>query len=298
LIGGSVTTGTETGTNVLLVGNSYTNNNKLWQMLQAMLQEWQEASHVLKYTVNSYSLTMHLEDALREGDQPSFLRQLLITDPVPLDWVVLQEASRIPGLHATPFAYVFQESLHAAMQLNHLIANHTGAGTMFFMTWGRRNGDSGFPDMYPDFLTMNHMIEEGYRRYVEGTSTASRLTKMAPVGLGFERIYQDLVDRGDDPLQASDFSLLYRGDGSHPTRRGSFFAACVIYATISGKDPRDLIYSPSDIGNVTAASLKEIAYWTVLAEQETQDDSESCPENSLTRVFNAECKDEDWRRRR
>ena len=39
-----------------------------------------------------------------------------------------------------------------------------GAETILFLTWGRQNGDKKNPEIYPDFLTMQSMLNKGKRK--------------------------------------------------------------------------------------------------------------------------------------
>jgi hypothetical protein len=251
---GAILVGAEEIRNVLLIGNSYTSANNLDKMLQAMLLE-DGAVNVYRYTIGSKKLIQHLADA--KGDEETQLRKWLVTDPEPWTWVVLQEQSQIPGLF--DYSYEFEESLFAASQLDRIIAS-TGAGTIFYTTWGRRNGDDVFFGIYPNFLGMNIRIVEGYHRYFAATNTAERPTKVAPVGQAFEYIYQYLIDQGLDPLaSASDFANLYQTDGSHPSQQGTYLAACVLYATLTGNDPRSLVYVPSGLDEDVSFRLRSVA---------------------------------------
>ena len=115
---------------------------------------------------------------------------------------------------------------------------------------------------------MNAKLAEGYNDYVSSTSTNERRTKLAPVGMAFQYIYQDLVAQGLDPLHpGSDFYNLYIDDGSHPSLEGSYLAACVLFATMVERDPRELVFVPdglhSNSGN-TPARLRSVAYVTML----------------------------------
>ena len=99
------------------------------------------------------------------------------------------------------------------MGLDDLVAEN-GAQTMFYMTWGRRNGDGNNPGLFPDYLTMQEMITEGYMRYVQACSTSSRPVFVSPVGLVFQTIYNDLVRQDvNPPDEGTLFNRLYVGDG-------------------------------------------------------------------------------------
>merc|ERR1712232_1463645 len=101
-------------------------------------------------------------------------------------------------------------------------------------TWGRRDGDNRLGYMYPDFLTMQQRISEGYGIYLKSTTNPGmRPTGLAPVGSAYKLIYDAIVEDGKDPTEpGSDFHILYTNDGSHPSSAGSYLGACVLYACV------------------------------------------------------------------
>jgi hypothetical protein len=80
--------------------------------------------------------------------------------------------------------------------------------------------------------------------------------RVAPVGGGFRLVHEAAVRAGLDPLAAgSDFLALYDPDGSHPSRRGAYLAACIFAGTTAAPDVRAL---PDDatLGVEVSASLR------------------------------------------
>ncbi|MFK7958477.1 MAG: DUF4886 domain-containing protein [Lysobacterales bacterium] len=249
--------------NVLLIGNSYTSYHGLQSMLQSMLREGQQdQSQVYRTTRGGANFTNHLAN-LDGSNGDTTLRQYLITDPLALAVVVMQEQSQTPGFYDA--GNLFTDSLSAAVLIDDAIAA-TGAQTVFYQTWGRLNGDSRNPFYYPDYLAMQARLDEGYSRYVEATSTAQRATLAAPVGPAFQLIHDAYINAGFDPVnnENSDFFRLYAGDGSHPSRRGTYLAACVIYATITQNDPRDLAFTTSSVSPREHELLRAAAAHVVL----------------------------------
>ncbi len=249
--------------NVLLIGNSYTSFHGLSSMLQSMLREnAQGQAQVSRSTRGGATFTDHLAN-LDGSNGDTTLRQNLVTDPLPLDVVVMQEQSQTPGFYDS--GSIFTDSLNAAVLIDDAIAA-IGAQTVFYQTWGRRSGDSRNPFFYPDYPAMQARLDEGYSRYVEATSSVQRPTQAAPVGPAFQLIYDAYVEAGMDPVEneSSDFFQLYDSDGSHPSRRGTYLAACVIYATITQNDPRDLIYTTTNVSPREHALLRATAAHVVL----------------------------------
>jgi hypothetical protein len=58
---------------------------------------------------------------------------------------------------------------------------------------------------------------------------------------------------------------LYQSDGSHPTRSGTYLAACVFYAALFGESPEGLEYT-GGLGLGEAAIMQRIAAETVLGD--------------------------------
>jgi len=252
---------------VLLVGNSYTQFNGLQNMLRVMLAENLvdgDQAQVQRVTTGGARLVDHLANADGSNGDTA-LRRNLVTEPLPLDFVVVQEQSQIPGFYDISTAYT--DSLDAAVALDQLVRN-LGAQTVFYQTWGRRSGDSRNSFIYPNFLAMQARLDEGYRRYVAATETPLRLTRAAPVGPAFEVIHNTYLAAGIDPVTATDghFYRLYTNDGSHPSRQGTYLAACVIYATITGHDPRDLTYVDGNLTTTERDLLRAVAAHVVLGE--------------------------------
>ena len=244
---------------LLFAGNSYTfYSGGLEAMVDSLLEEATGATvDAQSVTAGGYRLIQHLADADgTNGDRP--LRQALVTGP-DTDWnlVVLQEQSQIPGFPRGQIDWI--DSRDSAVGLNSLI-EPTGAHTMFFVTWGRRDGDSRNLGRFPDFRTMQGLLTDGYLAYREATSTEARPTFAAPVGPAFELVYDDVLEAGDVPEDSgSSFHRLYAGDGSHPSTEGSYLAACVFFAAYSGVSPVDLEWAPGGVDADRRDYLQAIA---------------------------------------
>jgi hypothetical protein len=133
------------------------------------------------------------------------------------------------------------DSLNAAMAMNSEIVSRLvpsyNTQTLFFMTWGHRDGDSYNPDLNPDFKTMNEHLLHGYSVFqtVTRASDGSRETYIAPVGLVFEDIFDNLSTLYSDTPAL--FTNLYNEDGFHPSSVGTHTAALTILCTITGRSP-------------------------------------------------------------
>jgi len=245
---------------MVMLGNSYIFQQDMDATVAALFDSAGKSPNVVRLTSGGLTLADH---ALRAQTEGSEWHAALNVQDASWDWVLLQDQSQIPGL-PTHNTY-WQASLEGALTLNTL-AEARSAETVFMMTWGRRDGDSSNAALYPDFLAMQERLEAGYLSYVEATSTDARPTWVAPVGLAFEHIHTSLTADGMDPLQSDGlFAQLYSNDGSHPSAAGSYLAACVIYATISGHSPIGLA-AVDGVDNATTLALQQAAEATVFSE--------------------------------
>ncbi len=241
---------------ILFIGNSYTAANTLHLLIAGLLVEAGYETYTLDVTPGGYRLEQHAADADgTSGD--TRLRDLLVTgSEAALGWdvVVLQQQSQVAGFPRTePYWIAMVEGATILRDL----ASDVGADTVIFMTWGRRDGDDMNPTLYPDFPTMQDRLSDGY------TDLASRLDLtgdpvfLAPVGESFRSIF----DGGDSAA----FEGLYVTDGSHPSIRGSYLAACTIFATITATSPVGLTSGPTELDATERLSLQETAASVVFA---------------------------------
>ena len=179
------------------------------------------------------------------------------------DWVVLQDQSQIPGFPRSQNEWI--ASKDGAVEIAEVIEDN-GGETVLMMTWGRRDGDSNNAWRFPDFSTMQDELESGYLDYRDNISANGGNAWVAPVGLAFEHIHDKIVAEGGTPTNSGNtFYNLYTGDGSHPSLSGSYLAAVVLYATITGNDPVGLSHSTS-LSNGLVLELQQAAAATVFNE--------------------------------
>lgn len=246
------------GPNVLFVGNSYTQFNDPTALNQSYaalvaegMPEWEVETQ--RYARGGQTLPMHLEQATTTGTQ---LHNLLVADGA-VDWdlVVIQDQSQIPGFPRDHAQYI--ESLDAAVALAEIIED-TGAETRLFMTWGRKDGDSGNPDYYPDFPTMQALLTDGYESYATAIRSSGHRVEVIPVGLAFQAVYDSHVEEGVSPVDGTLFARLYSGDGSHPSPTGTYLSALVFYTAFTGQSPVGLTWSPGSVSPEDRTQLQTI----------------------------------------
>ncbi|MAT49091.1 MAG: hypothetical protein CMA27_04600, partial [Euryarchaeota archaeon] len=244
---------------ILMYGNSYTSANNLASLVQDGMVSGGVATTVDSLTGGGMTLDGHSQNAQSSGHSWN----TTLNDGTAWDYVVLQDQSQIPGLYRNT-AY-WQDSLAGAQVLDGF-AEDVGAESILMMTWGRRNGDSNNQVLYPDFLSMQERLEDGYIDYRDNLSTPNRDVWIAPVGLAFKHIYENVQASGVTPENSGNlFYDLYSSDGSHPSLSGSYLASCVLYATITGNSPVGLTDSTSLSASIKS-ELQEAAAATVFNE--------------------------------
>jgi hypothetical protein len=198
------------GMRVLFVGNSFTYYNEMPATVQDLAEGDPGAPPLftVAYTAPNWSLHDAAED---DG-----LADLI--DDVRWDFVVLQDVSYNLSY---PRAWWGSETLPYADSLRRDILG-VGGRPMFFMTWGYEHGVSS----KDSFDGMQARLSDGYTKLAGALSA-----DIAPVGLAWAAAI------GDRPELD-----LWKRDGRHPNRAGSYLTACVFYRTLTGRDPTNSSY--------------------------------------------------------
>lgn len=220
------------------VGNSYTATNNLPQLISDVAES---AGDVLLYNSNApggYTFEMHTTNT-------TTLEQIALGT---WDYVVLQEQSQLPSF---PIDQVEVDCFPFATTLDSLIrVANTCTETMFFMTWGRKDGDASNCAFWPPVCTYNGMDSLLRERYM--TMGEDNDAEVSPVGA----VWHYLRDTHPE-------IELYIGDGSHPSAAGSYAAACTFYAAIFRNDPTLITYDftlPADQAHIIREATKLVVY--------------------------------------
>ena len=213
--------------NLLMYGNSYTSQNSLHTILEDL------------GVTNAEALTgggMRFDGHWNNVNSSGHSWNTTLRDPnLNWDYVVLQDQSQVPGFNRTTTSWI--EDKDAAILLATEIESESSESVLM-MTWGRRNGDVTNPTIYSNFTMMQDRLETGYIDFRDNMTVQGRDVWIAPVGLAFKHIHDTIQDSGSNPISSSStFYGLYSADGSHPSLSGSYLAACVIYATLTGETP-------------------------------------------------------------
>lgn len=217
---------------ILFIGNSYTEVNNLPSMIQ---QAAQSAGRDIQYDANtpggctfSQHCTNNSMTLIRQGGW---------------DYVVLQEQSQFP---AFPDGQVARECLPYAAQLAQAVyANNPDGEAMFYMTWGRENGDSQNGAIFPPIGTYEGMDSLLYLRYMQMKNDND--ASVCPVGRVWHYIRHNYPE-----IQ------LYAGDGSHPSVAGSYAATCAFYTMFFKETPQVITWN-SSLDERTAQTIRSVA---------------------------------------
>lgn len=224
---------------VLFLGNSYTYVNDLPQLLKDLALSKNDTIYTDQNTPGGYQLIQHTTNT-------TTLSKIKAND---WDFVVLQEQSQKPSFAPTQ---VQNDVYPYAKQLNDSIkSNYSCTETVFYMTWGRKNGDASNCMSYPPVCTYNGMQQRLRESYLEMGD--SNLATVAPVGVAWKNMRDSFPSVN-----------LYSVDESHPNLHGSYLAACVFYSTLYQKSSIGASFVPAGITTIDAFNIQTIATNTVL----------------------------------
>ncbi len=220
---------------MLFIGNSYTQANSLPQMVTNIAQSMGESLEYRSNTPGGCTFEMHCSN-----------QSMNLICEGGWDFVVMQEQSQLPAfpmdsveLYVFPFAQQLVDSIYA---------NNPCAEPMFFMTWGRKNGDTEFG--YPPMDTYEGMDSLLYAHYMQMGEDND--ASVCPVG----RVWHYLRDHNAE-------IELYMSDESHPSLAGTYAAACAFYTMFFGRDPDSISHNAGLDENVARAirfAAHEVVY--------------------------------------
>lgn len=222
---------------VLFIGNSYTEVNNLPAMVQQIASSMGNALEYSQNTPGGCTFQQHLQNAsldlIRQGGW---------------DVVVLQEQSQLPSF---PPDQVARECFpYAAQLVEEVYAANPEGEAMFYMTWGRRDGDQENAQYYPPLGTYEGMDSLLYDRYMYMAQVND--ASVCPVGRVWRRLRE----------QHSDIEL-YASDGSHPSMAGTYAAATAFYTMIFHRSLADINFCPEGVGEETAATIRQMVQQVV-----------------------------------
>lgn len=228
----------QTSKRVLFLGNSYTNVNNLPQLIADLAISVGDTLIFDSNMPGGYTLQGH-------SSNTTSLQKIMVGH---WDAVVLQEQSQLPSF---PAGQVQTDVFPYARLLDSLINHYNPcAETMFYMTWGRKNGDVSNCASWPPVCTYAGMDSLLHLRYM--TMAIDNHAAVTPVGAVWRYIRQHHPNLD-----------LYQADESHPSAAGSYAAACSFYTSLFKKNPQKITanysLSATDAATIRAAT-KTIIY--------------------------------------
>lgn len=227
----------------LFIGNSYTGVNNLPQMIADVATSTGCSLIFDSNTPGGYTLQRHSTNA-------TSLAKIALGD---WDYVVLQEQSQYPSF---PISQVEMEVFPYARFLDSVVnAENPCAETVFYMTWGRKNGDASNCASWPPVCTysgMDSLLNLRYKMMADSNNAI-----VSPVGAVWKYIRQNFPSIN-----------LYQPDGSHPSVAGTYAAACCFFTVFFRKDPTEIAFNSTlsviDATNIRNAT-KVVVYDSLLS---------------------------------
>lgn len=222
---------------VLFLGNSYTYGNNLPLLVENIAYSKGDSVYHDQNTPGGYTLNGHSTNSTSIGK-------------IQLggwDHVVLQDQSQIPSLNP---AFVAANSLPYAQALSDTIYKYNDCGgPLFFMTWGRQNGDAANCASYPPSCTYAGM--QGRLRSSYLLMGSQNNSPVSPVGAVWREFRANFPNTN-----------LYAGDGSHPNINGSYLAACTFYSSLFHKSAIGA-WKPTSMDSTLAFNIQSQVNTTV-----------------------------------
>lgn len=255
---------------VLYLGNSYTNFNNLPELIY---QAGLTVGDTILYNSNTpggTTLSQHAANAT----------SLNLIQSDNWDHIVIQAQSQEPSF---PIGQVEAQTFPFAQQLcDAARANDPCTRPIFYMTWGRENGDASNCPNWPPVCTYEGMDSLLSLRYQ--IMAADNEALVSPVGAVWRYI------RDNHPSID-----LYTADGSHPSQAGSYLASITFYTIIMQKDPTAITYNfvlPAATADIIKNAAKLIAFdnlsmWNVGAYDPTADFTYSESNGTVSFVNNS-----------
>lgn len=215
----------------LFLGNSYVSANNLPGMVQDISTAEGHSLTFASNTPGGYTFEGHSTNST----------SMLLMEEQNWDFVVLQQQSQMPSF---PDAQVEQQTYPFAEVLCDSIRSKAPCAIpLFYMTWGRENGDQDNCEFFPPLCTyegMQDLLSERYLYMAETNAAAC-----SPVGEVWRYVRENHPEID-----------LYSGDGSHPSVNGTYLAACTFFVSMFNQ-PLLVNSEPSEMDAIYAADIRD-----------------------------------------
>jgi hypothetical protein len=228
-----------TSYNVLFLGNSYTAYNDLPGTVRNIALSNGDTINIQSNTPGSQTLSQMFNNITAKN----------LIDLGNWDYVIVQAQSQEPSFSPSQVA---SNTLPYAKSLDSLIKlKNPCAEVMYYMTWGRKNGDAGNCANYPVICTyagMQGRLRESYLLMAQDNNSS-----VAPVGVVWAQVRQ------------TDASIeLYNPDESHPSVAGTYLAACTFYSSIFHKKVTNSSFVSTGVNTTAANTIRNVSNTIVL----------------------------------
>lgn len=253
----SASVATAKNVKVLFIGNSYVYTNDLPLIIKNMATA----------SGDNMTYSSNIPGGATFQDHTGNTTTLSLLAQGGWDFVVLQEQSQRPSFSD---GQVASQVYPYARTLDSLVHVYSPcAKTVFYMTWGRKNGDASNCAVWPPICTYAGMDSLLQLRY--GIMADNNNAWLSPVAKVWRRL------RTQNPSIE-----LYNPDESHPSEAGSFAAACSFYSIFFGKDPAANTYAYT-LGASTATTIKNAAKAIVYDSLKTWRQHDPLPQPAFNR---------------
>ncbi|MCT4663996.1 MAG: PKD domain-containing protein [Flavobacteriales bacterium] len=207
---------------ILFIGNSYTFYHNLPDLTKQIALSYQDTLEIQSHTPGGAPLQQHATNQQ--------LTQLINSKN--WDFVSIQAQSQEPSFPTGQF--MNQTYPYAVQLVNTIKDNNECTEPVFFMTWGRKNGDANNCAVAPWLCTYEGMDDSLRARYTFMANNTQSL--ISPVGA----VWRYLRDNNTG-------IELYSPDESHPSLLGSYVAAQTFYTILFNKKPLMTSYAPNGV---------------------------------------------------
>ncbi len=218
----------------LFLGNSYTYANDLPLMVKKIAVSKGNQFTYASNTPGGAGLGSHSYTSSQS---------VTLIDSFDYEYLILQDQSVMLADRENGFAKYFHRSFGAGDFLNNRSKRlDTCHKTMFYLTWGRKEGHSIFQppgNFGNNYQEMQDNLTQNYGQLAEILDA-----QIAPAGEAWRKVV----------TQHPEIEL-YTADGSHPSVAGTYLVACVFYQSIF-QDGLTGIWKPNNLTDSTAKKLQ------------------------------------------